>query len=66
MASIEKPEVPAFISKKKTAHLLGVSELSVDRRIREGSLSATRFGRRVLIPRIEIERLLKDALGEEA
>jgi excisionase family DNA binding protein len=48
-------------SKNEFARQLNVSRDSVDRRIKEGRLRVFRFGRRVLIPGSELERLLREA-----
>jgi excisionase family DNA binding protein len=46
-------------SKDEVARRLGVSRDSVSRAIQKGKLRVVRFGRRVLIPGSEIERLLR-------
>jgi excisionase family DNA binding protein len=43
---------------KETARLLGVSKNSCYEAIRRGELPSLRVGRRVLIPRNQLERLL--------
>lgn len=54
-----KPQV--VFSRRETAEMLGVSLDSVIRAISRGDIKAIRFGRRLLIPRSEIERLLEGA-----
>lgn len=49
------------ISRDEMARRLGVSRDSIIRAIKRGELKSVRFGRRVLIPRSEIDRLLKEA-----
>lgn len=49
---------PRALSVAEVARLLGCSRDSVERRIREGTLRATRLGGRVLIPATEVARLL--------
>jgi excisionase family DNA binding protein len=46
-------------SKQEVARRLGVSKDSVDRAIRRGEIKAIRFGRRVLIPKSSLDRLLE-------
>lgn len=45
-------------SRDEVARQLGVSRDSVARAIRRGEIKVIHFGRRVLIPRSELERLL--------
>lgn len=52
-------ENKAAFSKKEYAHQLGVSLDSVNRMIKKGKIRIVNFGRRVLIPKEELERLLK-------
>jgi len=54
-------ENKACISRDEMARRLGVSRDSVIRAIKKGELKIVRFGRRVLIPRSELDRLLKAA-----
>jgi excisionase family DNA binding protein len=46
-------------SKDEFARSIGVSRDSVDRAIRRGELKSVSFGRRVLIPKSELTRLLE-------
>jgi len=46
-------------SKDEVARQLGVSRDSVTRAIQRGEIKPIHFGRRVLIPRSELERLLR-------
>jgi excisionase family DNA binding protein len=46
-------------SKDEVARQLGVSRDSVTRAIQRGEMKPIYFGRRVLIPRSELERLLR-------
>lgn len=46
-------------SKGEAARVLSVSRDSVSRAIAAGKLKAVKFGRRVLIPKAELERLLR-------
>lgn len=48
----------SVFSKDEFAKELRVSRDSVDRAIRRGEIQVVRFGRRVLIPRSELERIL--------
>jgi excisionase family DNA binding protein len=54
---MQKQDKLAF-SKDEVAESIGVSKDSVDRAIRRGELKSIRFGRRVLIPKSELTRLL--------
>jgi excisionase family DNA binding protein len=54
-------ENKACLSRDELARRLGVSRDSVIRAIQKGELKVVRFGRRVLIPRSELDRLLKEA-----
>jgi excisionase family DNA binding protein len=47
------------LSRDEVAQRLGVSRDSVIRAIKRGEIKAVRFGRRVLIPRSELDRVLK-------
>ena len=51
----------AALSKKEFAERLGVSLDSVNRMIKKEKIRAVNFGRRVLIPCAEVERLLRGA-----
>jgi excisionase family DNA binding protein len=53
------------LSKDEVAGCLGVSRDSVDRAIRRGEIRVIRFGRRILIPRGELERVLQTAPAPE-
>ncbi len=53
------PAPKLAISTAEFGELFSVSKDSVNRRIREGEIKAIKFGRRVLIPRSEVERLLQ-------
>jgi len=54
-------ENKACFSRDELARQLGVSRDSVIRAIQRGELKIVRFGRRVLIPQSELDRLLKEA-----
>lgn len=45
-------------SVQEAAEIFGISPITVYRLVRRGELKAVRFGRRVRIPRSEVERLL--------
>ena len=45
---------------KQTAAVLGISPWSAYRRIAEGTLPSLRLGKRLVVPRIALERLLLD------
>ena len=48
-----------LLSRRDAAKLLGVTDRHVDRLIRQEGLPAVRLGRRVLIPRDELEQWLQ-------
>lgn len=57
-------EKQAF-SKAEFAKQFSVSADSVNRAIQRGDLKVIRFGRRVLIPRSEVERVLETGVRNE-
>jgi excisionase family DNA binding protein len=52
---------PKFVSPKEFVELTGISFATVFRRIRDGTLRSTMFGRRRLIDYAEVERLHESA-----
>jgi excisionase family DNA binding protein len=48
----------AAITRRQTAQVLGVDERTVTRAIKDGELPSVQIGRRVLIPRLPLLRLL--------
>ena len=54
-----------FLSRLEAAKRLNVSVRSVDRAIARGELKSRRFGARVLVPVVEIERYAKGDNREE-
>lgn len=60
----EKQDPVQAISRNEAAHRLGVHRATVSRAIERGELHAVRFGRRVLIPVSEIERILASRAGQ--
>jgi excisionase family DNA binding protein len=50
----------------EAAQLLGVSRMTAYAAVREGSIPSLRIGRRVLVPRVALERLLAQASGKLA
>lgn len=57
------PQAAVVLSKAKFAQQLEVSPDSVDRAIKRGEIKVIRFGRRVLIPREELARILRGDSG---
>lgn len=55
-------EAIAF-NRRETADALRVSLRTVDYLLAQGKLRGTRIGRRVVIPRTEVEDLLRQGLG---
>ncbi len=58
MQVLEAKEKDAY-SKVETAERLGVGYVTLHRFIKAGELRTIRVGRRVLIPRLELERFLE-------
>jgi excisionase family DNA binding protein len=58
------PSQKSLFSKKEAAGLLSVSVASLDILIARGDLKHRRFGRRILIPGAEIDRLAKTDIVE--
>jgi len=54
MTSIERPT----LSVAETADLLGISRWLVQQAVRDGSLPSVRVGRRILIPKVQLDALL--------
>ncbi len=52
-----KGEPPVLLSVRDAAHLLGVGESTLWRSCSRGEVLKVRVGRRVLIPRAEIDRI---------
>jgi excisionase family DNA binding protein len=50
----------------EAARLLGVSRMSAYSAVRDGTIPSLRIGRRVLVPRAGLERLLEDAARHPA
>jgi excisionase family DNA binding protein len=48
--------IAILLSRKDTAAILSLSRRTVDELIAKGELRARRVGRRVLVPRVELER----------
>jgi excisionase family DNA binding protein len=61
------PEERLTLTVPEVARLLGVSRMTAYTAVREGTIPSIRIGRRVLIPRAALYRLLAkaDAAGEE-
>lgn len=54
MSPTERPT----LSVAETADLLGISRWLVQQAVRDGSLPSVRVGRRILIPKVQLEALL--------
>ncbi len=54
MSPIERPT----LSVAETADLLGISRWLVQQAVRDGSLPSVRVGRRILVPRVQLDALL--------
>lgn len=48
----------------EAAKLLGVSRMTAYAAVREGAIPSLRIGRRVLVPKVALDRLLMQANGE--
>ena len=53
------------ITVTEAAELLGISRGLAYEMVRTGKLTALRFGKRLLIPKIAIEQLLQSTISEE-
>ncbi len=58
IAAAPAPAAPKFYTVAEAANLLRSSDDTVRRRIADGTLAATRFGGKVLIPATAIEQLV--------
>ncbi len=56
-ATLTNAQLPAFYSRPAAAHQLSISIRQLDALIKQGSIPAHRFGRKVVVPRCAIERL---------
>lgn len=54
MSPIERPT----LSVAETADLLGISRWLVQQAVRDGSLPSVRVGRRILVPRVQLDAFL--------
>lgn len=54
MSPTERPA----LSVAETAELLGISRWLVQQAVRDGSLPSVRVGRRILIPKVQLDALL--------
>lgn len=52
-------ENPALFSRKDAATYVGLSVSTLDLAIARGMLRARRIGRRVLVPRVELDRFVR-------
>jgi excisionase family DNA binding protein len=59
MECTEMPREILALSRRNTADALGISLRTVDYLLAEGVLRGQRIGRRVVIPKAEIDRLLR-------
>lgn len=50
---------PLALRRKEAARMLGVSLTTIDRAISRGDLVAKKYGKRTLVPTVEIERYLE-------
>lgn len=57
---------PETLSVEQAARRLGISRSTAYECVRNGSIPALRFRRRIVIPAVVIEQLLAGALGDEA
>lgn len=69
--STSKTRMPKEMSNEKmamtvaeAAHLLGISRGLAYEMARRGKLPAIRFGKRILVPRVALERLLEQPLSQ--
>jgi excisionase family DNA binding protein len=50
---------PLALSRQEVAQALGLSLRAVDKLIADGDIQVKRYGRRVLVPTVEVERFLE-------
>lgn len=62
MTSTDRPT----LSVAETADLLGISRWLVQQAVRDGSLPSMRVGRRILIPKVQLDALLAGTAGAPA
>lgn len=62
MTPTERPT----LSVAETADLLGISRWLVQQAVRDGSLPSMRVGRRILIPKVQLDALLAGTAGVPA
>jgi excisionase family DNA binding protein len=62
MTPTERPT----LSVAETADLLGISRWLVQQAVRDGSLPSMRVGRRILIPKVQLDALLAGAASAPA
>lgn len=62
MTTTERPT----LSVAETADLLGISRWLVQQAVRDGSLPSMRVGRRILIPKVQLDALLAGTAGAPA
>ena len=61
-AQTEAPTLRRALSVRELADSLGVSFDSAYRKVQSGDVKSVKFGRRVLIPRTELDRILAGGL----
>ena len=57
------PERPATLTVDQAAAILGIARSSAYEAVRRGDIPAVRVGRRVLVPRVGLDRLLGHEAG---
>jgi len=55
------PDEPLTLSVQATARMLGLSRASAYEAIRTGQIPSIRFGKRIVVPRVALERMLAEA-----
>lgn len=65
MQGMSLNNLPEFLTVDEYAKLLRRGRSTAFEDIHAGRVRHLRMGRRILIPRVEIERLIREALGDE-
>jgi excisionase family DNA binding protein len=60
VATARKPDEPLALSVKVAAKILGLSRASVYEAVRTGQIPSLRFGRRIVVPREALNKMLSE------
>jgi len=59
--TVERPNEPLVLSVKTAAKILGLSRSSAYEAVRTGQIPSLRFGKRILVPRAALNKMLSQA-----